>query len=497
MIEKKGKICYHCMEIYEEDNRKCPVCGFDISNPHTYPCTKINDALPAGSIFSNRYLIGYAFLHDYFEIIYTGLDLYTEKKVFIHEFFPSEIVSRNKTDNNSVSAISQEDKEIFQKGKELYQARFQNTNAEIPYSEHILSFQERNGTSYMIGEAYSFLSLKDMLYHKTFDQSPEEYLSILHALKNNLASLPAEEVQHYDIVPDRIFVGNSRLVILTGGKEKYQFAKSFSSKLIVPDLKYCPPELSMEKFPVSSAAEIYNFSALCYYTITSTINPKAGQYNQKTTKIHKKKLINALKTHNIPISLSEAIMAGIAENPTERSKDYSKYAVLDIYSHLPAESSFFKLNMQDKHQMKVDKKIPPFKIITAAAAIFVLCAFFCFFIYSGRAETGKSTSTPAATKKYSPSSIPTQSTTPAPTQTPTPVVTISPMPTVTPTVLPTISPTRKPTKTPIHTKKPASRPRPRITVKPTLHPNINIKPTKKPLPKPTKWVKEEQIDGIN
>jgi hypothetical protein len=298
-------------------------------------------------------------------------------------------------------------------------------------------------------------------------------------------------------VPDRIFVGNSRLVILTGGKEKYQFAKSFSSKLIVPDLKYCPPELSMEKFPVSSAADIYNFSALCYYTITSTTNPKAGQCNQKTTRIHKKKLINALKIHNIPISLSEAIMAGIAENLTERNKDFSKYAALDIYSHLPAESSFFKLNMQDKHQMGVDRKVPPFKIITAAATVFVLCAFFCFFICGGRAETGKSTSTPAATKKCIPSSIPTQSTTPAPTQTPTPVITISPTRKPENTKKPAI----KPTKPPIHTKKPASRPRPKITVKPPLHPTakpkVRIRPTRKPIPTPTNRIKEEEIKGIN
>lgn len=532
MIEKKGKICYRCMEIYEDDSRKCPLCGFDVTNPHTYPCKERTDAFPVGSIFLNRYLVGCVVLNDYFEIVYAGLDLYTEKKVFIHEFFPSEIVSRKA--DNCISVIAQEDKKIFQKGKELYQNRFHRIKAEIPYSEQILFFQEENGTSYMIGEAYSFVSLKDMLHHKPFIQYLEEYFSVLHALKDNLAALGAVGEQYYDIAPDRVFIGKGKVVILAGGEEKYQFARSFSSKLIIPDMKYCPPEFAAGKTSDSEKADIYSFSALCYYIITLPGALEAETHNKKgkafqsqhtvacngiLTKNRNKKLMNVVKKRNIPFALSDSIVAGITENPAERSKDYSGYAVLDEYTSLPTESFFQKSNAQVDDWKEKGKKTPHFKIIAGILAVtFLFSAVFYFLISNIEKRAENSTPSPAATEKPIPSSTPTVSPTPTPTMTPTPDPTTTASPTVTPTIkpaiTPTINPTKKPevtkkpattpTKKPTYTKKPITRPVPRVTakpieptVRPTVTPRDKVKATKKPAPKPTQKIKEEEIEGIN
>lgn len=518
MIEKKGKICYRCMEIHEADSSKCPACGFDITNPHIYPCKEKRDTLPAGSILSNHYLVGCVILNDYFEIIYAGLDLYMEQKVFIHEFFPAEIVSRN-TENDFVSVISQEDKAIFQKGKELYQERFRRIKAKIPYSEQILDFHEDNGTSYMIGKAYAFVSLKDMLHHKPFSRCQAEYFSILHALKDYLEALDAEGEQYYDIVPERIIVGEGQVVILAGGKEKYQFAENFSSKLIALDKKYCPPGLPAEGIFNTKITDIYNFSLLCYYVIASRTVPEAETHHKSENVFHKKRLMTAVKKYNIPSILLDSIVTGITENPDKRYNDYSGYAVLDEYTSPPTELFFLQSNLQDDKGKEKNKKILLLKIVVSGLAGIILFSSIFYFLIGTKnsmknieKDMEDCTPLPTAIIKPSPSSLPTISPTPIPTIVPTPIPTgrPTPIPTIKPTLKPTKKPkairiaTPKPVKRPIHTKRPIPKPTPiatdrptETTVRPKATPKAAVKATKKPLQKPFLKDKEEQIEGID
>lgn len=168
-------------------------------------------------------------------------------------------------------------------------------------------------------------------------------------------------MQYYDIIPDKIFAGNEKVVLVTGGEEKYQFAESFSSKLIVPDTKYCPPKLATGKISDSAMADIYNFSILCYYIITSTADSETKLRNKKEKIFQKNRLMNAVKKHNIPFTLSKSIMA---ENPKERNK-----------------------------------KVPHIKIIAGTLAFFFLfSAIFYFLINNGKAETESGTPSPATTE---------------------------------------------------------------------------------------------------
>ena len=526
MVEKEGKICYRCMETHGADSSKCPVCGFDITDPYIYPPKEKSNILPAGSILSNRYLVGCAVLDDCFEIIYAGLDLYTEQKVFIHEFFPSEIVSR-KADNNSVSIISQEDKRIFQRGKELYRERFSRIKAGIPYSEQILSYCEENGTPYMVGKAYSFVSLENMLHSKPFAKYQEEYFSVLHALKDYLQALDTEGEQYYNIAPGRIMVGNGQIVILADGKEKYQFAKNFSSKLIIPDKNYCLPGLPTGNIPNPHAAGIYSFSVLCYYIIMSAT--VARSHNKEGKFFQEKKLIKTIKKYNVPPALAKPIAAGVTGKPDGSSKGYIGYTVLDGYTSFPTESFFQQPNVQKDGKaetlrvLKMRKKISLFartygNFFLGIAGILSIIVLLC----ANATEKTTEAPMPSSLPSLSPTSVATRTPAPTPTvsPTPSPVPTPKAQPTVKPTEKPrvtvkpvpkptkkpkaTIKPTPKPTKKPVHTRKPEARPVPKVTARPaepTAQPKVTpkavVKATKKPLQEPTPKDKEEQIEGID
>lgn len=497
MVEKKGNICYHCMQLHEDENTACPFCGFDITNPQTYPYERKNHVLPAGSILSNRFIVGSVILDDHFELVYTGIDLYTEQKVFIHEFFPSELVMRDNKVNFQVSVISQEDKKIFQTGKGLFKNRFITTKEKIQHTtiENVISLWEENETVYMTGEAPSFVSLDEMLQSQPFNQHQETYYAILHSVKDCLAAFHQEGTSYCEIKPERIFVGNKQVVLLAGGIEKYEFAKTFSSKLIIPDKRFCSPNLIAGQCETTDTIDMYAFSSLCYYIITSA---DSHTYNRK-------KLSKTAKKWNIPPFLTTAIAEGLSPDAASEKKDFSGYVGLNDYVNIPLEISLGKRDLDMMHQEEKSKKTFQPKKMLIILITFLLLLIIFYFISGNSVDKPRKENNNTALPI-----IPTAEVTSTPAITSTPIVIIAPTPTVSPT--PTAVPTPEPTPTvtpipsPITTKKPApkSTPTPIPSKKTTVRPNITqkpithtAKPTKKTITKPTEKVAEEKIEGID
>ena len=66
-----------CMSPMEREGTICPVCAHDnsIDNPR--------GTLPAGTVLAEKYLVGKALSQNDLTVLYIGLDLSRERRVFV------------------------------------------------------------------------------------------------------------------------------------------------------------------------------------------------------------------------------------------------------------------------------------------------------------------------------------------------------------------------------------------------------------------------------
>ena len=83
------KRCLNCMKEYEEQEKKCPHCGYvEGTSPK-----EIYYLLP-GTILNNRYIIGTSCGAGGFGTVYRAWDHNLDKMVAIKEYYPTSIVGR-------------------------------------------------------------------------------------------------------------------------------------------------------------------------------------------------------------------------------------------------------------------------------------------------------------------------------------------------------------------------------------------------------------------
>ena len=83
------KICFGCMEQYDQELTVCPYCGYDENTP-----SDNSMHMEAGSILAQRYIIGRVLGYGGFGVTYLGYDYVLEMKVAIKEYLPSEFSTR-------------------------------------------------------------------------------------------------------------------------------------------------------------------------------------------------------------------------------------------------------------------------------------------------------------------------------------------------------------------------------------------------------------------
>ena len=81
--------CLFCMETMPNDTSECPHCG-----RRGVPKVRYSDALIPGTILAARYLIGEVTERSDYLIRYMAFDCADNEKVFVDEFFPRSMASR-------------------------------------------------------------------------------------------------------------------------------------------------------------------------------------------------------------------------------------------------------------------------------------------------------------------------------------------------------------------------------------------------------------------
>lgn len=456
------RFCYSCMELYEDEGKKCPKCAFSLLE---YKHDR--RILPPGAIVGNRYRTGLKQYEDGFEIIYTGLDILTGNKVFLHEYFPAEISKRNAELSFSVKPL---ENEKYEAGIAFYLKRAERLFhlQKMEGTENITSYFPFHDTVYMIGEY-----LDGVLLHRLLNRriNEKEALAVGRFVIQAIEKLHTTKNLQGDISPENILVGKNRILLFAGGMERYEFANKISSKEIMPYDGFAAAELyEKSKISASIKSDVYAISALIYYLLTEIELPAATNYKKVEALKNLEKII---RKKNIEKSILAAVDEGMGLKKMERSSDLKKFSAIESYNVLPdinepLEDAYVsertdvkkkEIETRDSESefINQNKRINTKKICIIVVIVFLL--LFCTIqLIQGRKNSKRE-------------KIPEQKpeVTIVPEVTPTeepPVPTLSEEPTTAPTIKPTARPTKKPKKktkkkqvsTPVPTRKPTPTP---------------------------------------
>lgn len=220
------------------------------------------DALPAGTVLRDRYVVGKLLGSGGFGMTYLAYDKQQDCAVAVKEYYPAGTAVRT-ADNLTVEPLSSFRKEDFEKGLE----RFRNE------SEIILRFRQcsdilgvydvfcQNGTAYYAMEYIGGVSLKEYVQNHgclTEGQAVHGAEKLLSAL----SAIHGGGVLHRDISPDNIILcsgGGVKLIDFGSAREVCEQSMS-----VILKEGYAPLEQYQRRGARSGRTDLYSL-AMCLY----------------------------------------------------------------------------------------------------------------------------------------------------------------------------------------------------------------------------------------
>lgn len=210
-----------------------------------------------------------------FGITYLAVEVKTERRVAIKEYFPLGVAHRN-TAQSTVHPNGADDAEEFAWGlsRFLEEAKLLLT-INHPGVVRTLRYTEANGTAYIVMDYVDGVSLSALLRRGgTLDQ--DEIIEFALPLLDGLQAVHAAGVLHRDIKPDNIFIrhDNGRPVLLDFGAARLLTRLTHS---VIASPGYCPPEQYQSQGARRPSADLYGVGATLYRCMTGAPPPDAAE----------------------------------------------------------------------------------------------------------------------------------------------------------------------------------------------------------------------------
>lgn len=307
-----SRLCPFCMQM--TDAEVCPHCGKNTN----YTGTSLH--LPAGYVVHGKhpYVLGAALGQGGFGITYVALDMVTQERVAIKEYFPTYCAGR--TADHAVTAYpNQED--VFQKGKARFldEARLLKSLSDLKSIVNVLDFFGFNNSAYLVMEFLEGDSLKSHAQkHGKFPA--QDFLGKLRPLMEDIDRMHHRGVVHRDIAPDNI-------ILMPDGQMKlidFGAARSFvgdKSMTVVVKKGFAPIEQYMRKGS-SAYTDVYALAATIYYCITGTVPPDSAERAYEGALLKDPVALGA----DLSLSQKKAIEQALEVQPTKRTQSIFEFA---------------------------------------------------------------------------------------------------------------------------------------------------------------------------
>lgn len=257
--------CPHCMT--PTAGQICPVCG-----KSTYWQAPTSQ-LPVGTLLQSGaghvYQLGAAKGQGGFGITYAAMDLRTNTRVAVKEYFPSHCAGRD-TMTRVICATGHQ--ENFATGLQsfLQEAKMLSSVGALDSVVSVRDFFESNGTAYIVMEYVDGNALNDVVAARG-RMRREELFPILKPLLRDLAILHRAGVIHRDISPDNlILTREGKLKLLDFGAAR----STSGGKAMTVMLKtgFSPLEQYQSKGQ-GAYTDVYAMAGTIYYCLTGRVPP--------------------------------------------------------------------------------------------------------------------------------------------------------------------------------------------------------------------------------
>ena len=231
------------------------------------------NALPIGTILNDRYEIESLIGGGGFGLVYRAKQTYLNNVVVIKELFPRDIVVRR---GKVVHPVSEADAAIYQKvlSSFLKEGHRLVSLDSCPSIVRCLNYFEENGTGYLVLKHIKGRSLREVVRsYRSSNQifSEASLISLLNKLLQGLKEVHKAGIQHMDIKPENIYVGEkegmddlSNPVLLDFGASRSQTGHSTGSSLLVGTAPYASIEQIHKRDNIGPWTDIYALGITLY-----------------------------------------------------------------------------------------------------------------------------------------------------------------------------------------------------------------------------------------
>lgn len=242
-----------------------------------------NNCLNEEMLLNKRYRIKRILGSGGFGITYAAEDESLVQSVVIKEYFPRDIVGRNKENQNIVLPGEKNDRKRFLKGKRdfLLEARRMSQLFEVPEVVKILDWFEENGTAYLVMEYVRGITLDKYLQRQDVPLSFQQAWKMLEPAAEALEEVHKKGIIHRDLNPENLMIQeDGRIKIIDFGAAR-KYLETEKTMTILIKKGYAPPEQYLNKGKQGPWTDVYALCATLYEMITGVRPAPSPERMQK------------------------------------------------------------------------------------------------------------------------------------------------------------------------------------------------------------------------
>ena len=290
-----------------EGRAECGICGYpvDKQNPPLY--------LPAGTVLSDRYLVGRVLYAGGDLAEYIGLDQVSKSPIVIREFLPDTLCTRGDAGELQILGGCENTFADYL-GKFRSHARALARMRDLPSVIPLYDIFEQNHTAYTVAEYCEGISLETRLAQAGGRLRWDEVRPLFMTLMTSLTSLHAAGILHLGISPENILIG-------TDGKFRLRGFSIAEARQVSTDLKpqllagYSAPEQYGFDQTCTASADVYAMAATIFRTVTGNPPPEGPARAKNSADL----FVPADVADSLPDNVAVALFNGLQVDPESRT----------------------------------------------------------------------------------------------------------------------------------------------------------------------------------
>lgn len=311
-MNEKQRLCMGCMNTTAFEG-KCPRCGYQNGKP--YSC----EFLAPKTEVDNRYLVGKLLSHNGEGATYMGYDTEEERKVFIVEYMPRTLASRNESDGSVLPRAGKEAQfkalmyDFIENAQLLQQLGAKS--AILP----VLDTVGQGGTAYAIYRYIQAETLSDYLKANGGELGWAQAKPMLMPLLQSVLLLHQQGAVHCGVSPETVFVDATGKLWLTGFA--VSAARTGMSELDCELFEgYAAPEQYSSKGWQGTWTDVYACAAVAYRMLTGT-RPLSADIRIEKDSLYPPNMLNA----SISASVSDAVDLAMMVQVEKRTQNMEQF----------------------------------------------------------------------------------------------------------------------------------------------------------------------------